>query len=396
MEILTASWVVPVSGAPLREGRVAIEHGRIAWVGRAGDPGEPKAPMRDLGPGVLLPGLVNAHCHLELSHLAGRVPSAGGFVAWVEGLVAVRGSDDLPVVRARAAEAIRDLEERGTAAVGDVSNSLVHLDLLGASRLQVVVFFELLAWDPARAGATLDWADRRLAELDGRLSPNVRVRLAAHGPHSVSLPLFAGLVARGGPGAMHLAESPAESQFLAAGSGDWPAFLERRGLGHIAFAPPGLSPVRYVDGLGALPRGLVAAHGVQVDAADRALLAGRGVHVALCPRSNRSLGVGRAPVPELLEAGVRLCLGTDSLASVDTLDVLEDATLLHEQFPGLDPAILVRMATLGGAEALGLPDLGAIAPGRRASLAFAPGPPAMDDPCRYLLAGEARLQRVEA
>jgi cytosine/adenosine deaminase-related metal-dependent hydrolase len=396
MEILTASWVVPVAGAPLRGGRVAVGDGRIAWVGRAGDPGEPKAAIRDLGPAILLPGLVNAHCHLELSHLAGRLPFGGGFVAWVEALVAARGSDDEGSVRARAAQAIRDLEDRGTVAVGDVSNSLVHLDLLGASRLSAVVFFEQLAWDPARAAATLEWADRRLAGLQGTLAPNVRVRLAAHGPHTVSSPLFAGLVARGGPAAMHLAESPDECGFLATGSGAWPGFLERRGLGHVAFEPPGLSPVRYVDSLGALPRGLVAAHAVQVDAADRERLAGRGVHVALCPRSNRNLGVGTAPAPELLAAGVGLCLGTDSLASVESLDVLEDARLLHRQFPDLDPAVIVRMATLGGAEALGCADLGAIARGRRAALAWAPAPAAVDDPCRYLLSGDARLRRVEA
>src|SRR5207247_9962387 len=243
----------------------------------------------DLGPGILLPGLVNAHCHLELSHLAGRVAFEGGCVAWVEALVAARGSDDEASVRARAARAIRDLEDRGTVAVGDVSNTLVHLDLLGASRLASAVFFEVLAWDPARAASTLEWADRRLAGLEGTLAPNVRVRLAAHAPHSVSAPLLAGLVARGGPAALHLAESPAESHFLATGSGEWRGFLERRGLGDVAFEPAGASPVRYTDRLGALPRGLVAAHAVQVDAADRALLARRGVHLALCPRSNRSL-----------------------------------------------------------------------------------------------------------
>jgi cytosine/adenosine deaminase-related metal-dependent hydrolase len=140
----------------------------------------------------------------------------------------------------------------------------------------------------------------------------------------------------------------------------------------------------------------VAAHAVQVDAADRELLARRRVHVTLCPRSNRSLGVGTARVPELLAAGVPLCLGSDSLASVDSLDVLEDGRLLHRQFPDLDPAVIVRMATLGGAEALGFADLGAIAPGRRAALAWTPAPAAVDDPCRYLLSGEARLRRVEA
>ena len=120
------------------------------------------------------------------------------------------------------------------------------------------------------------------------------------------------------------------------------------------------------------------------------------MHVVLCPRSNRHLGVGTADVPALLASGVRLALGTDSLASAETLDVLDDAALLHRQFPALDPGAIVRMATLGGAEALGLDDLGAIAPGKRAALAFAPASGVAADPHEFLLSGEARLEPVEA
>jgi cytosine/adenosine deaminase-related metal-dependent hydrolase len=153
--------------------------------------------------------------------------------------------------------------------------------------------------------------------------------------------------------------------------------------------------VRYADGLGLLHPGLVAAHGVQVDAADREILARRGVAVVLCPRSNRNLGVGRADVPALLAAGVRLGLGTDSLASVETLDVLDDAVLLARQFPALDPGAIVRMATAGGAEALGLEDLGTLAPGQSAALAFAAADGTPADPYLYLLSGEATPRRVE-
>src|SRR5437879_5757630 len=155
MQILTASWVAPVATPPLRHGRVAVEEGRVAWVGRPGDPGEPKGRLRDLGPGVILPGLVNAHCHLELSHLRGQIDGSAGFVPWVQALVDARAADRGEVVRARAAEAIRELSATGTVAVGDVSNQLLHLDLLAASDLAAVVFYELLAWDPARAASTL-------------------------------------------------------------------------------------------------------------------------------------------------------------------------------------------------------------------------------------------------
>jgi cytosine/adenosine deaminase-related metal-dependent hydrolase len=393
MEILTASWVLPVASPPLRGGRVAVESGRVAWVGRGGDPGEPEGRLRDLGAGILVPGLVNAHCHLELSHLAGLLPGSVGFVPWVESVVASRGRFGEEDVRPAIASAIRFLEERGTVAVGDISNALGHLDLLSTSRLSAVVYLELLAWDPAKAEAVLAFAEERLLAAEASLRPGLEVRLAAHAPHSVSPALFGLLVERGGPAALHLAESPDEAEFLAGRGGAWPAFLERRGLGHVAFAPPGLSPVRYADRLGALHPRLVAAHGVQVDAGDREVLASRGVHVVVCPRSNLHLGVGAADVPALLASGVRLALGTDSLASAGTLDVLDDAVLLRRQFPDLDPAALVRMATLGGAEALGFDDLGASAPGKRAALAFAADGSGAD-PLAVLLSGEARLEPV--
>ena len=395
MELLQAGWLLSITSPPLRDGRVAVEGGRVVWLGRPGDPGEPQAPVRDLGPGVLLPGLVNAHCHLELSHLAGTLPASGaGFVPWVEGVVASRDRHTDAEVAAAVDAAIAGLEAGGTVAIGDVSNTLGHLDRLRASSLSAVVFLELLAWDPEKASATLAWAEGLLRARAATLRPGLELRLGAHAPHSVSPELLQLLAERGGPGALHLAESPEEAQFLAAGDGPWLAFLASRGLGHVAFSPARKSPVRYADSLGLLHPRLVAAHAVQVDAADRRVLAERGVHVVLCPRSNASLGVGKADVPALLAAGVRLALGSDSLASAPSLDVLDDATLLHRQFPALEPGAILRMATRGGAEALGFSELGAIAPGRRSALAYAPAASAPTDPEAFVLSGETRLERV--
>lgn len=396
MELLGAAWVVTGAGPPMRDGLVAVESGRIAWVGRAGDAGRPAGAVRDLGRGVLLPGLVNAHCHLELSHLGAARDHAGqGFVPWVEALVELRSRADPAEARARTQAALQELTATGTVAVGDVSNALGHLELLDASGLEAVVFYELLAWDPARADAVLDDARRRVAEA-ARGGVRTPVRLAAHAPHSVSPPLLRALARAGGPAAIHLAESAAEQRFLDGGDAEWSAFLARRGLGHVGFAPPRTTPVRYLDGLGALAAGLVAAHCVHVDADERALLARRGVFVAVCPRSNRRLGVGIPPVPEMLAAGIEVCLGTDSLASAESLDLLEDASALSREFPALEPAAIVRMATAAGARALGLDHLGAIAPGKRAALAFAPAPEAIDAPLGFLVSGRARARRVDA
>lgn len=388
VQLLTAGWVVPVSRPPIHRGVVAIADGRIVWSGAPQGTAVPRGPVRDLGPGVLLPGLVNAHCHLELSHLEGRVDGGAGFVPWVEALVAARAADPPDVVEARAKAAIDRVVASGTVAVGDVSNGLPHLGALARSGLAAaVVFYELLAWDPAKAGAVLQFAEARARELNDDLPAHVRIRLAAHAPHSVSAPLLRALARGGGPAAIHLAESREESRFLAEGDGEWGRFLEGRGLGHVRFEPPCVSPVRYLDGLGALHPGLVAAHCVQTDAADWSLLAARGVSVAVCPRSNRRLGVGLAPVPAMEAAGVRLCLGTDSLASAESLDLMADVAAVHAAFPELAPATIVRMATLAGAEALGLADLGTIEVGKHAALAYVAADAEPADPLAFLVSG---------
>jgi aminodeoxyfutalosine deaminase len=396
MELLGAEWIVTGAGPPVRDGLVAVETGRIAWAGGRDDATRPRGPVRDLGRGVLLPGLVNAHCHLELSHLsAARAEGRRGFVAWVEALVDLRSRADPAEARAGTQAALLELAGTGTVAVGDVSNGLGHLDLLDASGLDAVVFYELLAWDPERAEAVLAEARRRVTETAAR-GLRTPVRLAAHAPHSVSPPLLRALAREGGPAAIHLAESGSEQRFLDGGDAEWSAFLTARGLGHVRFEPPRTTPVRYLDGLGALPAGLVAAHCVRVDAEERALLARRRVFVAVCPRSNRTLGVGIPPVPEMLAAGIEVCLGTDSLASADSLDLLQDAAALRREFPSLEPAAIVRMATTAGARALRLDDLGSIVPGRRAALAFAPAAAQIEDPLAFLVSGRARARRVEA
>lgn len=393
MRLFTASWVLPVDRPPLPRGRVAVEDGKVAWVGGPGEADAPEGEIVDLGTGVLLPGLVNAHCHLELSHLGGLGGRGLSFVDWIESLIARRLESRPEQVREESRAAARAIVANGTAAVGDVSNDLAHLDLIRDAGLRAVVFHELLGWDPAVAGLVMERAAARERATGG--VAGVAVRRAAHAPHSVSAALFERIRSDGGAAAIHLAESPTESEFLRGGTGAWADFLARR-VGSIAFTAPGQSPVRYVDRLGVLQPGLVAAHCVHVDAADRALLAERGVNVVVCPRSNRNLGVGTADVPALLEAGVRVCLGTDSLASAETLDVLDDAVLLRRQFPGLPSDTIVRMMTRAGAEALGFDDLGTLEPGRTAALAFAPADASLEDPAGFLLSGEARSRRVPA
>jgi cytosine/adenosine deaminase-related metal-dependent hydrolase len=366
-EALTTSWIVPVSRPPVPNGWVMVDQGRILAVG-AGDPG---LPVRDLGPGVLLPGLVNAHCHLELSHLATRLPG-GRFVPWIESLVVSRGSATAEESREAVRAAVAGMTAGGTVAVGDISNELAHLDLLGP--VDAVVFYELIGWDPARAGSVFSAALKRLGALPRN---GVEVRLAAHAPHSVSRELFALLGSR--MAAIHLAESESEVLFLRSGEGDWGRFLTGRGL-TVAFNPPGKTPIAYLASLGMLHPGLLAAHCVQADREDVSLLRESSCSVVVCPRSNRFLGLGLPPVPSLLEAGVRVCVGTDSLASAPTLDVWDDVLALKEAFPEISWETLVGLATQGGADALGLHGLGSLEEGKKARFAFVPLPAPPPDP----------------
>jgi cytosine/adenosine deaminase-related metal-dependent hydrolase len=396
IRILSTSWVLPVGAPPIRDGAVGVRDGRVTWVGKRSEVAS--TPVEDLGPGVLMPGLVNAHCHLELSHLRGACTGAQGFVPWVRELVEARGRDVPAKTKKATEEAVRWLEkETATVAVGDVSNTLESVAALSASPLRAVVFHELIGWDPQRAEAIVSEAEGNAARArDGFDNNHVTVRLAAHAPHSVSPALFASLRRRGGPAAVHLAESPAETSFLRDGGGEWAEFLRARGLGGVAFQPPGVSPVQYLDRLGLLHGGLLAAHAVHVDDEDVKLLGRRGVSVVACPSSNKNLRVGVAPLAKLVAAGVRVCLGTDSLASGDSLDVAHEMTLVHRSFPDLPLGQVIRMATMAGASVLGFPDLGTLARGKAATFAFAKADKAPADPEAFVVGGAAALRRLVA
>jgi cytosine/adenosine deaminase-related metal-dependent hydrolase len=393
LDILSTDWVVPVTAPPIADGAVAVAGGRVAWVGPRAAPGMPEGTPRDLGAGILLPGLVNAHCHLELSYLRGLWRETQGFMSWVSSLIARRTESDAERVRVAVSEALREAECTGTGVMGDITNRAEHVDLLGASGLRGVVLLEIVSWDPARSASTLaEWRSRRevVASAAAACGASWQVRLAAHAPHSVSAPVLRSLAEAGELASMHVAESPEEASFVRDGGGEWQAFLDERGLGHVAWTGARGSVVTYLDSVGALARAMMAVHCVQVSAADANVLARRGVHPVLCPRSNRNLGVGLAPLPTLLEAGLSPALGTDSLASVDDLDLGAEMALLRETFPEVSGTTLLEMATINGARALGLDDHGTITIGHPAVLAFAPTAGRVPDPVEALVCRQAR------
>lgn len=387
-----AAWVLPVAQPPLRDGWVACEDGRIVAVGGPDDAVD--GPEVDLGQVALMPGLVNAHTHLELSYLRGQVPAAPAFVTWIRGVVGARrqrpdpnGAEIIDSVRAGIEEAVAS----GTALVGDISNTLVTYGPLAESLLGGVVFYELLRFNAPDPDGVVAQACAQLDALPAH--PAVRPSLAAHAPYSVSPRVFRAIrramEARPGvPFSVHLAESTDETEFIRTAGGEWRRFLEDVGSWDPAFTAPGVSPVQYLDDAGFLDARLLAVHGVQMTPADLARLVARGTTLVTSPRSNLHTGAGVPPVASFYASGVSVAVGTDSLASTPDLNVFTELATLRRLAPEVPARRLIASATIEGARALGFEgSFGTLETGRRARVLAVAVPARVNDVEEYLVSG---------
>lgn len=385
--IYRARWVLPIDRSPVEGGWVESTNGRITRIGH----GTPPGPAEDLGDVALLPGLVNAHTHLELAWMAGRVPPAPSMDAWIRTLIGVRraGADGgetevLESMRIAAAA----MQQSGTVLVGDISNTLASPQVLIDAGLDGVVFHELIGFsepDPARAVRDA-WA--RIAAQPKAL----RYSVVAHAPYSVSPALFREIARRadGGVLTVHLGESPEEMEFLRTGGGPLRSMLEALGAWADAWPVPGCEPVQYLADLGYLLSGVMIVHGVHLsDAALERVQRAGGVLVT-CPRSNLWVGAGSPRLPHFYASGAPVAVGTDSLASAPTLSVLDEVAEMRRLAPELTAATLLDSATRQGARALGFEkDYGTLAAGKRAALVAVDIPPAERDVEEYLVGGVA-------
>jgi cytosine/adenosine deaminase-related metal-dependent hydrolase len=395
-----AAWVLPIASPPVRNGWVAVEHGRIAAVGGPDDAppvGSRQSPDVTGESRAILPGLVNAHTHLELSWLRGKVPPAASMPEWVRDLLAHRltGFDPPEPI----AEAIRELRMTGTALVGDITNSLASYDVLADSELSAAIFHELIGFRVPDPAALVTDATHRLTQL--KPYEWLRPVLVPHAPYSVSPDLIRaiGQSDDSHPVSMHLGESREEVQFLQDGSGPWRTLIEMLGVWTDTWQPPGCGPVEYVARLGLVNDRLIAVHGVQFTDDDLERLAAAGATVVTCPRSNRWTGAGTPPIERFYASGVRIAIGTDSLASVEDLNLFNEIAAVRQLAPSVAPSRLLRSATLDGAEALGFGrDFGSIESGKLAALIGVGVPADVMDVEEYLVGGIApeRVQWLEA
>lgn len=377
MTAYRAAWVCPIDRPPIKDGVITIADGNVVSVGNPSTPlragRDPGSGIRDLGDVALLPGLVNAHIHLELSWLRGRVPPANKFTDWVKQLIATRrGVERIgdPIVMHAISDAIRELRASGTVAVGDISNSLASAQPIAAAGLGGVIFHELLGFKE-QDGTLVEGS--RGARLTAA-SHGIPVSLAPHAPYSTSPELFRAIRSEVDASAcaissVHLGESLEEVELLASGTGPWRGMLEFIGAWRDDWPIPACGPVEYLDGLGAIDARTLVIHGVQLSSVSLARLAAIGATVVTCPRSNRWVGVGYPPIERFYQSGVAVAVGTDSLASVEDLNLFAELTTMRYLAPSIPARKFLESATLVGAKALGLErELGSLTPGKRASM----------------------------
>ncbi|GIW51875.1 MAG: metal-dependent hydrolase [Gemmatimonadales bacterium] len=317
---------------------------------------------------VILPGLVNAHTHLELSGIAAPIVESD-FYAWLLKIRSFKESLSYQDFLAAAERGLKESWRHGVTTVADTGTSGAVLEALLRLGGRGIYYQEVIAPHPDQARAAMEELDRFVTEHWSRLSGGVRLGVSPHAPYTVSLELFSAAVGyareRSLRVASHVAESRAEVDLLVANRGP---FAESRRLRGIPAPRPARSPVEWLWQLGVLHPGFLAIHAVQTDGADVRLLARSGCSVVVCPRSNAAHGHGAAPIRRYLEAGIPVALGTDSLASVRSLDLLAEAREAA-RLAGLRPGVLIRMLTLGGARVLGLDsEIGSLEPGKWADL----------------------------
>lgn len=344
--------------------------GHIVAVGpEAAVPNPPDTKRVSWPNAVLLPGFVNLHTHLELTGLRGGIRRTD-FFDWIQQVRQAKESITEAGFVDAAREGLREAWRHGTTAVADTGTSGATVRALAELGGRGVYFHEAIQPEPERSGEAFRVFAAETRDLVSRAGgPAVTIGVSPHAPYTVSPELYALVLefarSEGLPLAAHIAESRAEVELITDGRGPFAGAWQQRSI-----APPktARSVLEYIGRLGLLGPDLLAIHAIHVDAADVGLLREHDVAVALCLRSNSRHGHGLPPLERFRDAGLRIGLGTDSVASVDTLDVLGEARAARD-LSGMSAREALGLITLSGAGALGWDgQIGSLEPGKWADI----------------------------
>ncbi|HTR43458.1 MAG TPA: amidohydrolase family protein [Pseudomonadales bacterium] len=365
--ILRARIVLPIAAPPIEDGAVLVFRDRIAVVGAWKDfPSQFKslAPDKivDLGDAILMPGLVNAHCHLDYTGMAGLWPPPKKFTDWIPRMLAAKAEWSYSDYAGSWISGAKMLLDSGTTTVADIEAAPELLpEVWESTPLRILSFLEMTGVRSKREPA--DILNEAIEKISTLPHPRCAAALSPHAPYSTSselLRLCAGAAQdKKWPIAVHVAESDQEYEMYRHARGEMFDWLKRNGRDN---SDCGLgTPLQHLDRAGLVRENLLAIHANYLDESDYALLSGRRVSIVHCPRSHAYFQHQAFPLKKLLDAKINVCLGTDSLATVAKaekenleLNMFQEMQTLWRTHPELSSATILKMATVNGALALGL------------------------------------------
>lgn len=385
MVIVRARYFIPEPGKCIENGAVAIKGTKIHRVGTFD---EIKAlvdidKIIDLGNTAILPGLINIHTHLDLTNLHNRIAPTNNFTHWVFQLLGARIRWKEEDYTSSIEKGIKFCIEAGTTTVADIAHTEYSFPVLNKCPLRKVVYKEVIDLNPDHAKDVITKIRTELSDLcsddvifknfecftasshkredkeqGSCRSPDLfRIGLSPHAPYSVSKELYQAIAQYARetdiPVCTHVAETQDEIEFLTKGTGNFSTFLQKIRALPANWQPPGLTPIHYLKGTGILENHPILIHCNYITEEEISLIKFVRASVAFCPRSHRFFGHMNHPIQKLLDAGVNVGLGTDSLASNDTLSILDEMKFLFLHY-AISPKTLLSMATVNGAKALGL------------------------------------------
>jgi cytosine/adenosine deaminase-related metal-dependent hydrolase len=384
--IYSARWVIPITSTVIENGGLAVSEGRILSVGSSENLRSlyPDATEENFGKCAIIPGLVNCHTHLELTAMRGFLEDVeNDFFAWLRKLTVARmtcmGGDEL---FASAQLGIIEALSNGVTSVGDASfDAVTCLRAVAATGIRGVAFQEVFGPDPELAVDSAKDLLEKVHRARESESPLASVGVSPHAPYSVSAKLLKATarmaVDEKLPLMIHAAESTYESRLIREGSGAFAQNLESR---NIPWTAPGVSPISYLEKVGILQTRPLLAHCIRTDERDWEAIGRNGARIGHCPKSNAKLGHGHAPLSGFLKSGLTVGIGSDSVASNNSGDLIDEARFallssravepLEEDRPWISAEQVLEAATIGGARALGLEDkCGSLEEGKQADFA---------------------------
>lgn len=373
---IEADWILPVTSPPIKDGVIIIDGNVVKAMGIKRELSSfPCDKTIDCSNKILMPGFINAHTHLELTGLRGRIKKGLPFVEWASEVIYLRREINENDITTAINDGLNELMLSGVTTVGDFSQTGITAKILNEKGLRGTVFLEFSGFNPEQK-------DEKMGELKGKfdryssifnLQSSIRIGIAPHAPYSVSKELlkeshnFA--QEKRLPLSIHISEMPEEIEFIKNGSGAMRDLLIEFGVWNDSWIPPQTTPVKYLNSLGVLKKA-TGIHLNIVTEGDINILKENIVSVVYCPGSNKWFGRNwKYPLKEFLKKGINVAIGTDSLASNERLNMFYEMRIVKENFPDLENDIILKMATINGAKAIGFEgETGEIAVGRRADI----------------------------